>query len=93
MSIKKAIQLTAVLATLAADHYLGDAVPINTKLAQVSTNILTYEDELEEDDDCGEGGFNSEFKDVLSPLNRVVVPAWVMDTSDFCEEDDAEEEE
>ena len=89
--MKKAMHLTAVIVALAADHYLANAAP---KFAQISSNIWDYEDEFSGDDDCeGDGGFNSEFVNILSPLNRVIVPATLMDTSELCDDDDVADED
>ena len=91
MSMKKAMQLTAVIVALAVDRYLANAAP---KFAQVSSNIWDYEDEFS-GDDCEEDGFNSAFLNILSPLNRMIVPATLMDTSEFCDdgaENDADDD-
>ena len=88
MYIKKAIQLTAVIIALATDHYMANAVP---KFTQIQSNKLDYDDEIKEDN-SGEGkDFNSEFKDILSPLNRIVVPPVLMDTSELTDEVDEAE--
>ena len=68
MSIKKALQLTVVIATLIADYYMTNAVVIQ---AQVSNIMIT--DKVEDESPS----FKSGFKEMTSPLHRVV-PAYTL---------------